>query len=586
MTLALSINEFETEVLQASEEELLELIGKVPVSDEADAFEEKLIQLHNAKEINIINVFLKPNQNTSGGTRYFQKIRVLENILPKLDSEISQVIDCVLHLIRESNDRTVLRPFIDYCSAVPVRSLKGLELIEKTPDSYAVLLMQVLIAGSRVDFDYYFNAALRLVNAENINISRNAILALGRIDYPDSTNLTTQAFVALEARCNEETDDATLANLVDTFSRLYEREPSLEPLFVKAIDKALLKGHDLSLHMASELFGFRCNELTESVISILIKHLQNVNPVNQGTLDNIDYGIESLLGTGKQDQVLRFLEQIMINSEGRISISIFDSVCHKILENQDGILHRIVTRWLLGGKQSLCKAVSDIIHLPHGSDPILSIDSSEIDLGDTNQTYFLARKAIGYLFGRPVSAASIIISLIEVSSDSGILQAMSDLLFNPLLLNYIGKVGDYLKQQISSIESKSAQEAIQAAKQALENYMSDLESVCTVPEFQPPQRNRDAYSRKIQQEMSEAMEQAEKNSVLLSIIPKSILLYGHKSIDYVYSQDGDARRVENPLKRIGNEIELPRLSTLDPQGLSYMVTVFRAEQLNKNETNH
>ena len=590
MTLALSITEFENEVLQASEEELLQLIGKIPASDKDDIFKEKLIQLHNNKQIDIVNLFLKLKQKPSGGTNFFQKRRVFENILPKLDTEISQVMDCILYLVKEAGQDmaagAIMKPFIDYCSADQSRPLTGLKVIEDSPEAYAGLLMQVLMAGSQVDFDYYFSAALRLINSDTPAVSRNAMLALGRIDYPDNASLTTQAFVALETRCNEETDDVTLANLVNAISGLYEREPSLEPLFVQAIDTALLKGNDLSLHMASELFGFRCDELTESIISVLLKHLQNVNPASRGTLDNIDYGIKALLKAGKRDQALRFLEQILLNSEGRISISIFDSVCHTILENKDGILFRIVTRWLLNGKQPLCKAVSDIVRLPHGADPILSIDLSEIELADTNQAYFLARKAIGYLFNDPVSAASIIISLIESSPPSEMLRTLAKLLFNPLLISYPGKVGDYLNQRIASIAPGEAKEALQSAEQALEGYMAELKDVGAVPEFQPSQRNRDAYSRKFQQEISEAMEQAEKNSVLLSIMPKSILLYGHKSIDYVFNRDGEARRVENPLKRIGNEVELPRLSTLDPQGLSYILAVFRAEQLNKNETNY
>jgi hypothetical protein len=590
MTLDLSVTEFETQVLQASKEDLLLLIGKVPASEKSDVYNEKLTELHNKKKINIVDTFLGLQQKSNGGTDFFQVRIVIEEILPNLDAEMLQVMDCILHLVGESGQDmaagTVMKPFVDFCAAHHSRPVMGLEIIEDSPEPYASLSMQVLMAGARVDFEQYFESTLSFISSENTTTSRGAILALGRMDYPENSDLPIQAFNALEVRYNEETDDGVLANIIDSVSRLYELTPSLEVRTVQVIDASLQKGDSLALHTASELFGFKYKKLPESLIDTLLKHLKSVNPQHRGTLDNIDYGIQSLLEAGKQDQALDFLEQTLLNNEGQLSISVFNSACHAILKNRDGILPCIATRWLLSGKQALCEAVADIIQLPHGSELRLSIDASEINFYDTDQVYFLARKAVGYLFNKPVSATSIIISIIESSPTSEMFQALSELLLNPLLLNYPGKVGDYLKQRINDVESEETRKILRRIEEALESYMSDLKTVEPIPELQPPQRHREIYARKFQKVFSEAMERAEKESVFLSIIPKSIILYGHTTIDYVHDRDGEARRVENPLKRIGNEIELPRLSTLDPLGISYILAVFRAEQLNKNEIDH
>ena len=79
--------------------------------------------------------------------------------------------------------------------------------------------------------------------------------------------------------------------------------------------------------------------------------------------------------------------------------------------------------------------------------------------------------------------------------------------------------------------------------------------------------------------MSESFKEAEKKSVILSLVSKSVLLYGRKSINYVYGSDGKSNRMEIPLHSHGTEMEIPQLENIDPFGLEYMIRIFRAEQI-------
>jgi hypothetical protein len=79
--------------------------------------------------------------------------------------------------------------------------------------------------------------------------------------------------------------------------------------------------------------------------------------------------------------------------------------------------------------------------------------------------------------------------------------------------------------------------------------------------------------------MAESMRAAEKNSVFFGLAARSTLLYGQKSINYIYRGDGQPKRIEMPLISHSVEMEIPRMADLDPYGVDYMLRVFRAERL-------
>jgi hypothetical protein len=138
---------------------------------------------------------------------------------------------------------------------------------------------------------------------------------------------------------------------------------------------------------------FKYKKLPESLIDTLLKHLKSVNPQHRGTLDNIDYGIQSLLEAGKQDQALDFLEQTLLNNEGQLFYLSFLIVPVMRFSKIGMVFSRASPQdGCSVEKQALCEAVADIIQLPHGSELRLSIDASEINFYDTDQVYFSGPK--------------------------------------------------------------------------------------------------------------------------------------------------------------------------------------------------
>ncbi len=128
-------------------------------------------------------------------------------------------------------------------------------------------------------------------------------------------------------------------------------------------------------------------------------------------------------------------------------------------------------------------------------------------------------------------------------------------------------------------ESGKTKTTIETALKTFDEYLDDLKETGVIPELHPTQTQRDAHHRHFSRLMLESFKEAEKKSVLLPLVSKSVLLYGRKSINYVYGSDGKSNRMEIPLHSHGTEMEIPRFENIDPFGLEYMIRIFRAEQI-------
>ncbi len=208
----------------------------------------------------------------------------------------------------------------------------------------------------------------------------------------------------------------------------------------------------------------------------------------------------------------------------------------------------------------LCDGVHTIIGAHHGDDIPLEIDPAELKLADFVHILFVARKAIGFLFTQPISAATVLISLMRNTTDDEVLTNLGALLFNPLLLNFTGKVRDYAVQQ-SGLESGKVKATIDQALRHIDKYLEDLRSVGNLAALHPGETQREAYHRHFSRIMAESWKAAEAQSVFLNLVSKSVLLYGRKSINYVYGPDGQSHRMEIPLQSHGTEMEFPRMQT-------------------------
>lgn len=562
----------------------LETVYACSLADNNDrnALALELVALHNEGLIDVVKAFESLKNEPSNGPDFFLTRYIFEKVLPDLEAPVLSVMRCVLRLYRDAGQDlaagTIIKSFIDFCEKAPSRPREALVEIEASPDNFANLLPGTLIAGSRIDNPFYLAQAIRLCEDNNIELRRRAVYSLGKFNWSEGIAVSDSALAALERSATVETDDQILAGIVKSAFALLQQHKAQESRVIELIATALSKGGDYALHAASEVFGFHTGELTATLLDALFAHLVCFKSTNKGTLDNIDFGISHLLKNGDHEKAIRFLEDLLLAHHDKLTMEVFDSAAREILSNKV-LISRVLTRWFLRGDRVLCNGVHKIVGSHHGNDLPLEIDPAELKQADFVHILFVARKAIGYLFMQPISAASVLISLMRNTTDDEVLTELGTLLFNPLLLNFTGKVREYLMQK-SELESVEVKATIDQALKTIDNYLEDLRSVGNLPALHPGEAQREAHHRHFSRLMTESWKAAEAQSVFINLVSKSVLLYGRKSIHYVYASDGKSHRMEIPLQSHGTEMEFPRMQYLDPFGLDFMLRIFGNEKFN------
>ncbi|MCG8023944.1 MAG: hypothetical protein JAZ02_08165 [Candidatus Thiodiazotropha endolucinida] len=551
--------------------------------DQRNKLASEVAMLHNEGLVDVVAAFQDLKHNTTNGVDFFLTRHVFENALPYLDAPVGTVMPCVLSLCREAGQDlaagTILDGYIKFCEKDPMRARDALCLIEEDPATLADMLTATVVAGSKFDYPYYVTELVRLISHADTELRRNAVFTLAKIHWPEGERVPDNVIAVIAETVLTETDDRIVANTVRAAFALFKQDKRLEEWTVELISAALTKGDEHTLHAASDLFWLDTKELPQSLLEVLLAHLRRVKSENTGTLNNIDYGLAYLLKHTDPERALRFLEELLTTHGDQLDINALDSTAGEIRENA-ALISKILTRWLLRGERELCSAVHEIVGTHHGDDLRVEIDSSELKPADHVHIIFIAHKAIGYFFMKPVTAASVIISLMRSTSHNETLNALSELLFDPLLLNYPGGVSDYLKEATEH-ETGLIKNSIEHALDSMEQYLNVLREVPELPALYPSESQRESYRRHMNESMTKSMAAAEKKSVLSGLFSRSTLLYGNKSINYINTGNGDPRRMEIPLTNHGISMEFPRMDNIDPYGLDHMLRVFRVEQFRK-----
>ena len=578
------MNNLQDELIQAHRDgrfldTVCELSLRLPEQEKKD-LTDALVDLHNTSTIDVVTAF-SALRHASEHPDFFLTRHILEGVLPELNADVLSVMKCVIRLTNEAGQdlasHTLIGPYSEFCTKIPSRSHEALRAIQEDPDGLMDLLSPTLVAGARHNVVLHVQKAIEFSKHSDLEVRKRAIFSLGRMQYQTKKVLTNMAMKFIAETVALEDDDHLLGNAVKSAFDVYSQNPSDVDRVASVFSDALEKGSEITLNAASDIFGFYTDDISPALLNILLKHLVDVQPEHKGTLDNIDFGLEKLLTTeSTQDAAVAFLEQLLTN--GGIEIEVFDSATRLLLKNANGLLNRLMTRWFLGGEPALCRAIEQIIRLGHDEKPILAVAPKELANADSIRLIFLARKAIGYLFFHPVTATSILLSLLTFAEDEQIRSAITQLIFDPLLLNYPGQLMNYLKEQCDT-DNASVKAASQQAIQEYEKYLEDMRGVGRIQEHRPPVTHHEVFIRHYSRQMQQSMREAEKHAVFTQIAKKSVLLYGTKSINYIGEPYARNRRMERPLQKHSFSTEIPRLHNIDPFSLDYMLRTFRHERI-------
>jgi hypothetical protein len=156
--------------------------------------------------------------------------------------------------------------------------------------------------------------------------------------------------------------------------------------------------------------------------------------------------------------------------------------------------------------------------------------------------------------------------------DPATAKTIGELLFDPLLVNYGGKARDYLK---TIKKDDTAYGPIKAALKAADIFIKGLKIDPQIKELRPSEYHYSVERRHAGDWMRKVQKDAEKHSVFLSLVHRSVLLYGRRSITYVQEPGNKRRPVSMDMHSFSHFFELPRSEVIDPVGLSIMLLAYR-----------
>lgn len=543
------------------------------IATDHDLIPKLLTQIHNEELSDVIAIYAQL-KNDKSGPDFFLIRQCFETALPDFIAPVQSVMSCIRHLAEQAGQdmmaSSVISKFGEFCKKDPSRLLAALDIIEASPQSYGKVLYFVLQAGSQVDADLYEKHAIRIATGTNGHLRQFAITAIGAMRKSNQS----KSVEALENCCKDESTDVILGSIISSaieVSCAYT-DPLKSKQLLSIVINALNKGGPITLYAASQAVMFNAQHFAQRIelLDVVMDRLVETPPEHAKSIDSVLY---ALLTHSCENPALSFLEKFLPKLTNDSLTTKLSSTSYHIQSNTL-LLSRVITRFLASDDTKLGRAAADLTSRISSENYEIAADRSECDFNSDEKVLQLARKAVGNLFATPRTVASFIVSLMDGSSDA-VLTELANLLFDPLLLSYPDLAKD-LRKSSGRVRSDRIETAICKACEAIEEYLSTLRKIPVIPELRPSIRNVESYNRHQHEVMSEVFKKAQSQSIFMSIVQRSLILYGTKSVSHQYTSPGTSQRMEIPLKSHGVTIDYPRMETIDPIGLNYRLMMLKA----------
>jgi hypothetical protein len=156
----------------------------------------------------------------------------------------------------------------------------------------------------------------------------------------------------------------------------------------------------------------------------------NSENISHQVCNNLSLTIENQSTDEDLRELIEIIEQLLLRHE---NISIKNFHTYYICENSD-LLNKIVTRWFLSKKKNLWESASDII--TSNQIKSLHVDISWVNNFKEEDSIFLTKKAIGWLYINEDLILNFIIDILNCIKNLEIVLQILDLAFQHVIINY------------------------------------------------------------------------------------------------------------------------------------------------------
>ncbi len=545
-----------------------------------------------------------------------------------------------------------------WCTALPHRPKELLDLIDSgqlnAGEFYSLSI--AIRTGLKADLQYFTERAYHFIRAGSPTEKQLAIQALS--DPPVCKDADwRRALDALANAAAVESSEVLRGAVTNTLLSWARTIPSafseeLETLIGQISHPTTPR---VAHHLAYAL-AFSFDDISPPLRNLLLSLLSAIDLAPQ-TQKLLDMGLAHLVKAGGAPQVQTLITVILLQRTSQIRFQAFDCTIRQLVEGPADDFEAWTVEWLRTAPDALCTELSDGL-FQHKDEYSFQTDFNRFDFTESQvgriarraiSTFFIKPEIAASLLvglgrcsvslqqsfpdqtngptgqdnrstnGRSATTANSL-SLTEAirfalrqtqtrstleplqplpEQDeppilSEVSQDLSELLFNPLLLNYT-RIREKL-EPIADASDDHAAPIVQHALDRLKQYCDALEEVGFIVELQPSERERQLERQRRSDVMNDMMRESRKNSPLASLFSESILLHGNGMVAWIDDgayqsedkqdqkdkNDGErtvrpARRMEQPLASFSHSFELPREEVLDPTGLHNKLLSLRSQ---------
>ncbi|PPB81362.1 hypothetical protein LV82_01409 [Albidovulum inexpectatum] len=502
------------------------------------------------------------------GTDFFDIQIIACEIIPFLDAAPNEVMNLVHLLVEKGGDDLAANQpnaaFRQWCESDKRRAQ---EIISSARAGDSLSLRHLVFALESKDD---FQEAMR--SAEAIGEERTAgVLALSRMALTLAEAEQAVAYILGIAESCEAEGAAALIKAALDIAAKHEDLDRAE--FAEAFDRTAESDYPISVHLMANALNMHLNQMCPEEVQRCLEGILKVNPENRGTIQEIDSALRRLWKSNPQ-QAGQTAANLIARTEGAIGKDELQGFFSATVSGDRKSLATLATSWLLEGNYHVCSTLTSHLSEINRTSPCVDIQPADLPLDPIDQV-FLCRKAIGFLFLSPMTAASWIVAVLRAGNPEAT-REVADLLFDPLLLNYGGALKDWLESinGTDGPETKAISSAIHQANKLLDGF----EAAREVVELEPQASQRALVRFQEAEEAARIQEMAREKSIFAQIVTTQSLLYGDQSSFSM--KDGEGNRCSQAVHMAEMSVssELPKGVIFDPVGTEWLLERFRHEQ--------
>ncbi|XUY28396.1 hypothetical protein RMR21_014835 [Agrobacterium sp. rho-8.1] len=528
-----------------------------------------LCELHNAGSINLVSA-----QNLSAiealvHEDFWRVVHPLNKAIPNLDCSYLEVLSLVQKLVKKAGS--------DGAAGIPNSSLvtwsknnltKAREIVNGVKELNDLCLAHGVFAVVGVGDE---SLAFDLIAQSDLSVVAVGLQALGRFETVSVGSIKRGVDSALDV-IKFQTDRELRFAAIETAFRLWEKlvpsESYRQREFIRAIPT---RADEAEISFLSAMLFYHERGLPKESIEEVIDILETLPSNSAATLNNLNNAIKENDDRWVFVKVARVFGTCIPRLDEKARKRDYYSFSNWVWGNPE-YLSYLCAGWLSEGEFSLCSFLAELLGASDGPNEVWL---QKLHLPPhVDDQIFMARKCIGFLWHREVTAASILLSIVKYGQSEA-QSAVEKLLFDPLLLSYGGDLRVFLEKQCSN-SSKRISECAKRLLSKHDAHILGLETTKDLVELLPSIEHRRAVAMKDRDRNRDIRKQAHEHSIFASLMTHQTLLYGRKSFSIIHSAEGKKHPNISTLSEFSHSVELPRLIVMDPVGFNAMITFFRA----------